>query len=56
MPGESTAGAGEAVGELGADAAAGGDVPAGLAGALGDDDTLAPVGALTEALTAGGRC
>ena len=59
MPGASTAGAagaGVAAGELGADAAAGGDVAAALAGALGDEDTLAPEGARTEALTEGGRC
>jgi hypothetical protein len=60
MPGESTAGAeaaagelGAAAGELGAGAAAGGDVAAGLAGALGDEDTLAPEGARTETLTEG---
>jgi hypothetical protein len=56
MPGASTAGAGVAAGELGADAAAGGDVAAGLAGAPGDEDTLAPGGVLTEALTEGGGC
>jgi hypothetical protein len=59
MPGESTAGAvgaGVAAGVLGADAAAGGDVAAALAGAPGDEDTLAPEGARTEALTEGRRC
>jgi hypothetical protein len=59
MPGESTAGAagaGVAAGELGADAVAGGDVAAPLAGAPRDEDTLAPEGALTDALTVGGRC
>jgi hypothetical protein len=56
MPGASTAGAGVAAGELGADAEAGGDVAAALAGARGDEDTLAPEGARTEALTEGGRC
>jgi hypothetical protein len=59
MPGASRAGAdgaGVAAGELGADAAAGGDVAAGIAGALGDEDTLAAEGALMEALTEGGRC
>jgi hypothetical protein len=58
MPGESTAGAagaGVAAGELGADGVAGDDVAAALAGALGDEDTLAPEGALPEALTEGGR-
>jgi hypothetical protein len=59
MPGASTAGAagaGVAAGELGADAAAGGDVAGALAGVPGDEDTLAPEGALTDVLTEGGRC
>jgi hypothetical protein len=58
MPGASTAGAagdGVAAGELGADAVAGDVVAAALADELGDEDTLAPEGALTEALTEGGR-
>jgi hypothetical protein len=59
MPGASTAGAtgaGVAAGEVGADAAAGGDVVAALAGAPRDEDALAAEGGLTDALTGGGRC
>ncbi len=59
MPGASTAGAAGAdvaAGELGAGAAAGGAVAAALAGAPGDEDTLAAEGALTDALTEGARC